>query len=70
MTLGACAGPDDYECTVTWTVNGEDTTAEFSYDALDSAQDAVDQCMADQADHEDRPPSGSGISYDCDCESL
>ena len=72
LATGCADGPMDYDCTVTWTLNDEMAgTAQFSYDGLDDADEAVAMCEADQADHADRPPLGAGdkLSYACSCQS-
>gem|GEM_PF-6204455 len=73
IALGACAdGPNDYECTVTWTIGTESITESFSYEDLDNAQDAVNLCTENQADHASRPSPGPGetLKHECECEST
>jgi hypothetical protein len=64
----ACAEDPSVICDVVWSANGMEVgSGTITYDNLENVDAAVDMCLEDQADHEDRPAEAT--NYNCNCST-
>ena len=63
----ACAGEEEVTCEVIWSADGVEVgSAMIVYDG-DDVDAAVEDCLIDQADHEDRPATAT--MHNCNCST-
>ena len=68
--LGAVACADDpaVSCTVIWSANDMEVgRGTIVYDGIDDVDAALEMCLEDQADHEERPAEAT--MHNCNCSS-